>query len=120
MKVIDPGPGELLDRETILEIKVRAAKSRGLPRDHFEEEAKQIRLRLAPFVKHPEWKLWRSRLLRVNQMVWDSIDGIRGARSDAEAARWARQSMHGNDERATIVARVNAATGAANGQEKIP
>lgn len=121
MRLIDPGPGELIDRETILVLKIKAASAVGKPTAHFEHELAGIRERLEPFrVALKPLSVWADALLSVNQLVWVAIDKLRAAGEDDQlAAHWGRNALYGNDERAKMIHKINEECGVSNGQEKI-
>ena len=123
MRLINPGPGELLDRKTILRLKVDAAYERQKPISHFEEERFEIVRRLHAFEdqKPVEMVDWEERLLEVNRRIWVAIDELRASASGypATAAHWGLEAMRGNDRRAQIIHEINAAFGVADGAEKV-
>lgn len=120
MRLIDPGPGELLDRETILGLKIKAASAVGKQTAHFEHELTGIRERLDPFrVALKPLSVWADALLSVNQLIWEAIDNLRAAGDDQSAAHWGRKALYGNDKRAIMIHKINEECGVSNGQEKV-
>lgn len=128
MRLIDPGPGELLDRETILELKIEAAEKRGLPIEHFlAERSSVLELLASAFGKSIiqdaiTWKEWRDQLLHINQRVWIATDEHHKAVEQGSVdrcAHWGTEALLGNDERGALIHKINDACGVKNGQEKI-
>lgn len=121
MRLIDPGPGELLDRFTILDLKLRYAKGSTW---HWIDEQAVIGAKLLAIRRQfpEEYEQWERDLHAVNEVVWFAVDAIREAeeRSDTAAvAHWGLKALHGNDDRAAIIHRINTACGLVNGPEKI-
>ncbi len=115
MRLIRPSPGELLDRKTILYLKVDAGRQRQMGVAHFEEELKMIEAALADwFGKNPgadrrAYEEAARELADVNRKLWIAEDEVRElARSAkdrlAELAKWIPEL---NDQRADLVQRVN-------------
>jgi hypothetical protein len=124
VRLINPGPGELLDRETILTIKIETGRLRGVPVEHFEREMDLVREALAPYRERSgseRWDSWRKDLLATNVLIWNAIDDLRAAKDEEHerAAAAGRRSMHGNDHRAAFIHAINAELGHQNGQEKL-
>jgi len=122
MRLIDPGPGELMDRETILVKKIAAMAMAGKPTDHFAEELIKIQERFtkSSYRLDPgEHLIYRKALSLVNGRIWDAIDNLRASKTDFDAAHWGRTAMYGNDERARLIAELNAKCGFSVGQEKV-
>lgn len=126
MRLIDPGPGELFDRRSILLLKIAASEQAHTPGAHFIAELLAITDRLTAclpdsvsLAQHNEWL---ADLSRVNATIWRAIDELRAAeaRHDTEAmAHYGLQALHSNDARATLIARINTACGVAHGPEKL-
>jgi len=122
MRLIDPGPGELLDRATILNIKIAAGHAADRPTGHFESELEKIELRLEPFRSgNNSWTPWAEALSHVNRRVWVAIDRLReAALGDVPgAAFWGLEALYGNDERALLIQEINRACGQPAAEEKI-
>ena len=95
MRLIHPSPGELLDRKTILHLKIEAGRRRPVSVAHFEEELKMIEA--------------ARELADVNRKLWDAEDEVRELPRSAqerlaELAKWIPEL---NDRRADLVQRVN-------------
>lgn len=115
MRLINPSPGELLDRKTILHLKIEAGGRRQLDVGHFREELASIEAALA------DW--WRKNagadrqaydqatheLAEVNRKLWQAEDEVRQlARSERDRlAELAKRIPELNDRRADLVQRVN-------------
>ena len=115
MRLIHPSPGELLDRETILHLKIEAGRRRPVSVAHFEEELKMIEAALADwFGKNPgadrrAYDEAAQELADVNRKLWDAEDEVRELPRSAqerlaELAKWIPEL---NDRRADLVQRVN-------------
>lgn len=123
MRLIDPGPGELMDRDTILVKKIAVAALIGQPVDHFAQELLQVNERLAERIGDrldlAGQQVYRSALSKLNGGIWEAIDNLRASETDADAALWGRQAMRLNDERAAVIADLNHACGVDIGREKV-
>ena len=115
MRLIHPSPGELLDRKTILHLKVDVGRRRQVGVAHFEEELKMIEAALADwFAKNPgadrrAYDQAARELAEVNRKLWEAEDEVRGLPRSAkdrlaELAKWIQEL---NDRRAELVQRVN-------------
>ena len=115
MRLIHPSPGELLDRQTILHLKVDAGRRRQVGVSHFEEELKMIDAALADwFGKNPgadrrAYEEAALELAEVNGKLWEAEDEVRALARNAkdrlaELAKWIPEL---NDRRAELVQRVN-------------
>jgi len=122
MRMIDPGPGELLDRTTILNLKIAAGHVAGKPTGHFESELEKIELLLDKFKSgNDSWTSWIEALSQVNRRVWVAIDRLREAAlgDTPGAAFWGLEAMYGNDERMLLIQEINRACGQPAAEEKI-
>ena len=115
MRLIHPSPGEVLDRKTILHLKIEAGRRRPVSVAHFEEELKMIEAALADwFGKNPgadrrAYDEAAQELADVNRKLWDAEDEVRELPRSAkerlaELAKWIPEL---NDRRADLVQRVN-------------
>lgn len=131
MRLVDPGPGELLDRLTILGLKIKAATDRGLETKHFTEEREQIvhllyGWSLVSSVYKEREAEWTRALTDANQRVWEAIDLQRIAKKEFDTlglARWGLKALDGNDDRAAIIREINKACSPNSvlyGEEKVP
>jgi hypothetical protein len=115
MRLIHPSPGELLDRKTILHLKIQAGRRQGVGVAHFEQELKMIDAALADwFGKNPgadrrAYDEAARELAEVNGKLWDAEDEVRALARNAkdrlaELAKWIPEL---NDRRADLVQGVN-------------
>ena len=115
--------GELIDKITILEIKVERLNAPDAVR-HAEHELGLLRGALATFDGDapPELAALAAELAVVNRRLWDIEDEIRAkeaARSfDADFISLARAVYHSNDERSRIKRAINGLLGSAIIEEK--
>lgn len=122
MRLINPGPGELIDRETILQLKINAATDAGKPASHFLAELEAIQKLSRPFRRSgEEWEAWLLSMTNINIRVWQAIDNLRATGTDdfRAAAYWGREALYGNDDRAQLIHEINAACGVESGREKL-
>lgn len=82
MGLLTPSPGEVVDRQTILELKIEAAKRKKIPANAFADEYDQLQAYLeknsftrAP-VQHDRDTLYK-KLKEVNTQLWHIEDDIR-------------------------------------------
>ncbi len=132
MRLIQPRLGELLDRLTILRLKIQHGKET----THFRWEFAQIILLveersewLAPPTR-AQMEALEEQLAGVNKAIWRSEDEVRGFRerylevpfpltsTDADAAAKAGfQSQQLNDRRSQLIHQINVLTGSAKDHE---
>src|SRR3989304_8775959 len=112
MRLIHPSPGELLDRKTILHLKIEAGRRRPVSVAHFEEELKMIEAALADwFGKNPgadrrAYDEAAQELADVNRKLWDAEDEVRELPRSAqerlaELAKWIPELNDRRADRAT-------------------
>ncbi len=115
MRLINPSPGELLDRKTILLLKIEAGGRRQLDVAHFQQELELIEAALADWLRRNPAADRRacdelgSELAEVNRKLWDAEDEVRALpRSETERlAELAKRIPELNDRRSELVQRVN-------------
>jgi hypothetical protein len=133
-RMLNPSPGEVADRQTILQLKIQYGSSQTLPRkvQHFAQEHGRLQEyledqwfpQLATELRAIYDQLC-SRLATINKDLWECEDQARALR----AATNNRQSVHQagellfeithlNDDRAEVVKKINELFGI-NVQEKI-
>lgn len=127
MRFLKPSPGECADRQTILQIKCRAAAQQGKPLEHFVGENNDIQRYLETewfpegLIKNGKeiadnYDKLQEELKKVNQRLWDLEDEIRSilALSTEEQAKRVWDVFRigtsipiYNDKRAELVAKIN-------------
>ncbi|MFE0757509.1 DUF6165 family protein [Inquilinus sp. NPDC058860] len=122
--VIPVSIGEVFDKITILEIKLRHARSESARRNIELEHSllKQTLVRLG-LTSNSDLTESANSLLRVNQALWNVEDELRELERKqdfgAEFVRLARSVYVLNDERAAIKRRINIASGSTIIEEKL-
>jgi hypothetical protein len=127
MQLLRPSPGECIDRQTILQIKIQEATKAGSDGRHFRDEDKELQLYLertwfqaaqGEVVKRLE--LFSADLKKVNQSLWDLENKIRYLKSLPKEKRDKRTEdivsialaiPELNDERARLVGIINSLFG---------
>jgi len=112
---MNPSPGELVDRKTILRLKIEAGRRRQVDVGHFREELLLIEAALAEwFRKSPgadrgAYDATTRDLADVNQQLWRAEDEVRRLpRSERERlADLAKLIPALNDRRAELVQQAN-------------
>lgn len=115
MRLIHPSPGELLDRKTILHLKIAAGRQRNVEVGHFREELQMIEAALAEWLRKNAGADRRAydeateELAEVNRKLWQAEDQVRQlSRSERDRlADLAKLIPELNDRRADLVQRVN-------------
>ena len=115
MRLINPSPGELLDRKTILHLKIEAGRQRQMDVVHFQEELELIETTLADWLRRNAGADRRAydqatgELAEVNRKLWQAEDEVRQlSRSERDRlADLAKSIPELNDQRADLVQRVN-------------
>ena len=124
MGLLAPSPGEVVDRQTILELKIAAAKKNQISIRDFAEEYDQLQAYLGKnsFTPKPgqdDYKTLYAKLKNVNTQLWNIEDEIRliirqaGAPCSLTADQ--RDAVckisfaipHLNDQRAELVQQIN-------------
>ena len=112
MSLTRPSVGDLLDRLSILRLKIHHGGIAGKPVGHFEEERQEILQRLPPQIDFLDPLV--EHLFFVNEALWELTDAMRDA-VDAKTAdlqaRYARVMLRMNDKRANLVGQIAAKYG---------
>jgi hypothetical protein len=137
MRLLNPSPGEIFDRLSILELKITVAKKKGLEASYFEAEKASLEERMLQWTdglvfdhmgaqealdkKKEEISTQRNTLAAVNGLLWMAEDDARAA-SENEAfklARLCKQIVKWNDARAGAVRELDRLYGITDGPEKL-
>lgn len=132
MRLLDYGLGEVLDRLSILALKISHATDLGKPTDHFTRERAKLLVQAQTRVVGKVFECY-AELAVVNARLWHAEDGLRGLRKTAgpnlslsaneagAALQLAFEIQQLNDRRAALVAAINRESGdaAAEGEEKL-
>ena len=122
MRLIEPGPGEYLDRAAILRLKIAATQAADRPCSGLLVELKEISRIIreqVPRAHTTEVDPLAGQLFWVNRHVWDLVDWMhKPAATDKSMARWARETIHLNDRRADLISQINTLCGFSPGEEK--
>ena len=115
MGLMNPSPGELLDRRTILRLKIEAGQRRQVDVGHFQEELGLIEAALADWlgktadVDRRAYDEATKELAKVNRQLWGAEDEVRQLRRTERdrLADLAKLIPELNDRRADLVQKVN-------------
>lgn len=116
--LLDPGLGDLLDRLTILLLKIKYGQRLKRPVEHFEVEYKAVRDRIGTFNGHYREES-RDRLLELNEGIWLATDQFRQATTNAQKAALGMKMVDLNDRRASLIRVLNQAGGDTRPPEKV-
>jgi len=137
MGFLNPTPGEVIDRLTILELKVQAAKKRALPTAELEAEQQQLQQVVREFEQNiiedcmGDDELWTQKndkvrlqwnsLAAVNALLWDCEDKVRALpiTEALKLAALAKQIAALNDQRATLKKALTELYGASEAELKM-
>lgn len=138
MRLLNPSPGELFDRLSILELKIRFGQKKGVDTSHFAAEKLSIEQALREWeqsliedmyglgdeawdAKQAEINQNRNALAAVNALLWEAEDSVRALSDEkvAELAYLAKQIAKWNDARSSHVHCLNTLYGADSGPEKL-
>lgn len=123
MRLIDPGPGEFLDRLTILELKIAEAAGRGVHYPHFLAEFQLVRARLfgaegwGVDERSAAAREWHRQLNALNARIWHLVDELLAGSCRDDCPGKEAQLL--NIQRATLIGEINTACGLASGPEKL-
>lgn len=133
MKLLDYGLGEVLDRLSILALKISYAQDQDRPIDHFMRERSKLLVQAATRTTGKVFECY-AELAVVNARIWQDEDSLRGMRKLAGAAVDGRLTANEtdaviatafelqqlNDRRAALIAEINRTVGDdAGGEEKV-
>jgi hypothetical protein len=110
VRLLNPGPGEILDRMTVLRLKVKAAKEKQVPFLHFEMEYSELMPLLTRAKGNENLEVEFRQLALANKNIWDGIDCLRHAIevNDIERmAKYGKEVLLMNDMRARLIGQVN-------------
>jgi post-segregation antitoxin (ccd killing protein) len=120
--MIEVAPGELLDKISILEIKLVRLNDPGKLHNVGVELAMLERARDASLTVTPVLEALCKRLKRVNESLWETEDAIReeehAGRFGSRFIALARSIYRDNDERAAVKRDINLSLGSAIVEEK--
>lgn len=127
MPLLHPSPGECVDRQTILKLKIANAKAKEKESQHFQEEFESLVQFLEQHWFPKARGEWRQRFMQytdelqtVNQTLWNLEDEIRELKAFPEEKRRLHRERivavafavpENNDVRARVVAKINALFG---------
>lgn len=130
-RLVNIGVGEIVDRLTILALKILYAGQQGKTLDHFEQERNALLTMLRGRTLNGAWFEHILSLGAVNGALWQTEDALRGYRADdkggvvakealwEDAANCAFRIQELNDQRAGLVEAINKLTGDHLGSEKL-
>lgn len=105
MSLTDPSVGELLDRLSILKLKIAHGEELIKPIGHFRTEQTEI-LRRLPQGWQTTLDRQVTRLFEINELLWHGTDALRAAAKTNEVevhARLGLSILRMNDERAQLI-----------------
>ncbi len=119
MGLMNPSPGELADRKTILHLKIAVGERKKVKVGHFQKELELIEAALAEWFRKSAggdrraYDMATKGLAEVNQKLWHAEDEVRAlARNERDRlAELAKLIPELNDQRAELVRQVNRAFG---------
>lgn len=115
MSLLHPGAGDLHDRLAILLLKIKYGQKTHKPTEHFESEYKAIRSLCNGVYDHAAF----DRLVEINEGIWLATERLRRASTVKQKAEIADQFLTLNDQRASLVRRLNLEHGDTRPPEKI-
>jgi hypothetical protein len=120
--LIPVSPGELLDKLTILEIKLERIDDEAKLANVRREHELLSRVRRGGMLENPDVDPLYERLREINEALWDIEDEIRGEeagrRFGERFVELARSVYRCNDERAAVKRRINRLLGSEIVEEK--
>jgi hypothetical protein len=137
MRLLNPSPGEVLDRLSILELKIMAAKKREISSTHFEAEKASLDERMRDWDQGitedclgdgdrldatlQKVAINKNGLAAVNALLWDAEDKARATPENSAftLAVLCKQIIKLNDARARHVRELDLLYGISDGEEKM-
>ena len=112
-------PAEVIDKITVLEIKLKVIKDEGKLKNVRDEHALLMGALTEVITLTEEILVLKDQLALANQSIWDSEDAVRADwQDDAKCLAAARNSHYMNDERARIKREINKLLGSSITEEK--
>ena len=125
MKLVDPGIGDVLDRLTILALKVAVGREQGRDVTHFEREQTALLAKIRSRDHSGPWFALTLELATINALLWHAEDDLRALREErlgpddmAVAVALGFRIQVLNDQRADRIAKINKEAGDQTGPEK--
>jgi hypothetical protein len=124
-RLINPGTGELLDRLSILSLKILHGKLATRDVTHFENERNVLLGKLRAGNSFERWIEEYCALGAVNAALWYAEDELRKHRAEWEGVAYvevihcAFKIQDLNDQRAVLIGAINQRTGEHYGEEKL-
>jgi hypothetical protein len=126
-RLLNYGVGEIVDRLTILELKILTGTEKGYPLEHWETERTQLLTKIHARTLNGAWFDHVLGLAGINAMIWHAEDDLRAWRSpdhvytmaDLDLIRilaFRLQTL--NDRRAELVYRINKEAGDGDTKDK--
>lgn len=137
MRLLNPSPGEILDRMSILELKIEAAKKKNVDSTHFKAEKASLDEVLRTWdnaliedccgdeglydTKLAEISIHRNALAAVNALLWRAEDEVRATPDESafKLARLCKQIVSLNDSRSAHVLSLSRLYGLEDEPEKL-
>lgn len=124
-RLINPGVGELVDRASILTLKLLHAPADSAP--HLRREYQQVLAIVQPRTTSAGWIAEALELTVVNGVLWHAEDDLRAVRDGSQlvdgdliaAGRIAFRIQALNDRRNELIGEINKTTGEWAGEEKV-
>ena len=124
-RLLNYGCGEIVDRLTVLSLKLLYGRESGKDVKHFEQERSALLTKLAGRTLNGAWFEQTLELAATNAALWQVGDALREIRSHdpnsglmEEAGRLGCQLQSLNDGRALLIEAINKQTGDFIGPEK--
>lgn len=125
-RLVNIGVGEIVDRLTILSLKILYSGQADKPIDHFENERTALMVMLRGRTLDGPWFEQVLALSAINGALWRAEDEMRTHREEGQTTKnrddiieCAFRIQELNDERARLVETINKATGDHLGSEKL-
>lgn len=120
MSLLNPTPGEVIDRISIVELKIRAFERTGKDPYSFKDECAALEVYLAargPWL--PSIDKLSHELSEINKLLWCCEDEVRTSEKAVELSITAKRIARLNDERNRLIRAINSEYGLEPGEEKI-
>ena len=121
MSLLTPTPGEVIDRLSIVNLKIEACQKSGMDTKRLTTEAHKLRVYLGNnFTANTAVAILKAKLVRTNRDLWQAEDDVRTPSATVlQIASAAQNITKLNDLRCSLIRQIDKTCGVESIEEKI-
>ena len=119
MSLLHPTPGEVMDRMSIVELKIEAYRKSKKDTSRLTAEGRELSEYLTKFPDTHEIESLRNKLVTINLTLWKSEDEVRSCRDRMRLYEVALNIAKFNDRRSKVIREIDRNCGVESIEEKI-